>query len=43
MIKLDLPNDCMDYQKVIDSCINKMRENNILKEKLDENKYDTFF
>lgn len=40
MIKLDLPNDCMDYQKVIDSCINKMQANNILKEKLDKNKYD---
>ncbi|VGM94870.1 Uncharacterised protein [uncultured Avibacterium sp.] len=40
MIKLDLPIDCMNYTQVIDSCINKMGKNNILRIKLETNKYD---
>ncbi|MCW9718135.1 hypothetical protein [Avibacterium sp. 21-599] len=40
MIKLDLPIDCMNYTQVIDSCINKMRKNNILKITLKKRKYD---
>lgn len=40
MIKLALPIDCMNYTQVIDSCVNKMKENNILRKKLEENKND---